>query len=116
MNNNYNENNSYNQNMNNNKQYNQQYNQQYNPNNYNYAQGIPVNNTLDQVDKTKLTIAGLLLVVGWFFAGIICGSYAIILCNQVNKKSKIKTIISIGGILEVIVVVLYLILTIVEKI
>ena len=101
-NNNYNYNNQ-NQNQNyNNQSYNQQYNQQYNPQ-------YPTNTYTQQdaeSDKTKLILGIVFLVIGWFFAGIIFGSLAIVMSTQIKKKSGGKTAILVLGILEIVFVVI----------
>lgn len=102
-NNNYNYNNQ-NQNYNNqNQNYNNQpYNQQYNPQ-------YPTNTYTQQdaeSDKTKLILGIVFLVIGWFFAGIIFGSLAIVMSTQIKKKSGGKTAILVLGIIEIVFVVI----------
>lgn len=51
-------------------------------------------------DKDYLISAGILLFVGWFIAGVICWGIAWYLCNKVEEKSTVRTILkvlSMGG-------------------
>lgn len=115
MNNNYNENNNQNNNYNQNMNFDPYTGQ---PLNNNYPQGqyqnVPMNNIDGKADKIKLIIATIALIVGIFFAGIICGVSAIALASQVKKSSTSKTIIIVFGAVEVAIVILSLIMTVLD--
>lgn len=92
---------------------NQNYNNQYQ--NYDNGQYQVQNNNQQQMnytqadaksDKTKLIIGIVLLVAGWFVAGIICGTGAIIVSTQIKKKSAGKTVILVLGIIEIILTII----------
>lgn len=109
MNNDYNNQNYNNQYQNDNNQ-NQNYNNQnMNYNNY-YNPQQPMNNNYTpedaKSDQTKLIIGIVLLVAGWFFAGIICGTGAIIMSTQIKKKSAGKTVILVLGIIEIVLTII----------
>lgn len=107
--------------MNNNDQNNQNYQQYYNQNYQQTPQPMPYQginqnpnmtsgNVLDKEDKKKLIIAGSFLVAGWFVAGLICGIVSVCIAQSVTKKNVVKTIISILGSIEIIIMILYTIL------
>ena len=44
---------------------------------------------MSKKDKDYLISAAVLLIVGWFFAGIICYSVALVLINKIDLETKI---------------------------
>ena len=58
-------------------------------------------------DKDYLISAGILLIVGWFVAGIICWGTAWYLCNKVEEKSTVKTILKIVSMVGTMFLIFY---------
>ncbi len=64
---------------------------------------------MSKKDKELLISVGILLIVGWFFAGVICYGFAWSLCNKIEEKTAISTtlkVISIVGFFISLVIIL----------
>ncbi len=53
-------------------------------------------------DKDYLISAGILLFVGWFLAGFICYGFAWYLCDKVEEKSTVRTILKVLSIVGLV--------------
>ena len=65
---------------------------------------------MERKDKEYLISAGILIFVGWFVAGIICGGVAWSLCNKVKEDSPIRTVLKVLAIVETLFCVYWYIL------
>lgn len=58
-------------------------------------------------DKDYLISAGILLVIGWFVAGIICWGTAWYLCNKVEEKSTVRAILKTTSMIGTLYLLFY---------